>query len=185
MKTPAKQDKILLYRLKTGKNEAFAEVYDVYAEKIYRYIYFKVSTKQEAEDLTSEAFLETWDYINKGKKVDNIQALLYKIARNLIVDHYRKKAPQESISLDERLGYDEPVVEVESIPEQIDQELALEQIEKALKQIKDEYRDIIILKYVEDLSIQEIANILNKSKGAVRVLVHRALKALQDVVEKG
>ena len=90
-----KSEKIALYRIRAGQKEAYADLYDLYYKQIYRYIYFKVSTKEKAEDLTSDAFLKCWEYINKHENaVNNFQAFIYQVARNLIADFYKK--PKEN-----------------------------------------------------------------------------------------
>ncbi len=176
-------EKLLLVRLRKKDPEAFAQIYDKYVEPLYRYIYFKVASQQDAEDLTSEVFIKMYNYIaEQQNRVNNLRALLYQIARNLVIDFYRKKAKadvvrEEEVLLnikDDRQQSFFKTVEIAS---------EIEQVENSLRKIKDEYREIIILKYIEELSIKEIADILNKSQGAVRVLIHRALKVARDVLQ--
>jgi RNA polymerase sigma-70 factor (ECF subfamily) len=170
------QDRYLIYQTRRGKPEAFAKLYDKYLDKIYRFIFFRVPSQEQAEDLCSQVFLKVLEYINSGRKIENFQALLYQTARNLIIDSYRQKGKEillEDFSQGINLSLEE------SLEEQIDRELDLKEIEKALKKLHPGYQEIIILHYLEELSIKEIAEILEKNKGAVRVLIHRALKALK------
>lgn len=178
------QEKLLLAKIKAQDPEVFSEVYNLYIDQIYRYIYFKVATREEAEDLTSEVFLKTWQYLfGSQKEVKNLKALLYQIARNLVVDFYRQKSQIEILD-------DENILErIEDSRQQnlllkIDHKAEIVTVEQGLKKLKDEYREVIILKYLEGLDNWEIAKIINKSKGAVRVLLHRALKVLKGYLEK-
>ena len=184
MNTSKLQEKLLLLRLKKKDPEAFAQVYDLYVTPIYRFIYFKVSTHHDAEDLTSEVFLKTWHYItDKEKPIENLKALLYKTARNLVIDLYRRRAKSEFVRDDEAMANIEDKNQ-QSLLEQIETKAEMRNIEVVLRRMKDEYREVIILRFIEELSISEIAKVLDKSKGAVRVLVHRALKVARDLLKK-
>src|SRR3989338_8438418 len=184
MNTSKIQEKLLLSRLKKKDPEAFAQVYDLYVTPIYRFIYFKVSTHQDAEDLTSEVFLRMWHYvIETEESIQNLKALLYKTARNLVIDFYRRRATREFTMEDEALMNVEDDRQ-QSLLSKIETKAEMKNIELVLRKMKDEYREVIILKFIEELSISEIAKILDKSKGAVRVLLHRALKVVRDLLAK-
>lgn len=175
--------KFLLLKLKTKDPEVFGEFYDLYVKKIYRFIYFKVSSHEEAEDLTAETFLKIWQYIFTNKRIDNLNAFTYQVARNLVIDFYRARSQQRLIKDPEDIL--EKLVDPEM---RVDQKIELTsdfvELEKYLRQLKDEYREIIILKYIDELTVPEIAKILNKSRGNVRVLIHRALNALKSLIAK-
>jgi len=184
MNTSKIQEKLLLSRLKKKDPEAFAQVYDLYVTPIYRFIYFKVSTHQDAEDLTSEVFLRMWHYvIETEESIQNLKALLYKTARNLVIDFYRRRATREFTMEDEALMNVEDDRQ-QSLLSKIETKAEMKNIELVLRKMKDEYREVIILKFIEELSISEIAKILDKSKGAVRVLLHRALKVVRDLLQE-
>ncbi|KKU48970.1 hypothetical protein A3H10_03860 [Candidatus Uhrbacteria bacterium RIFCSPLOWO2_12_FULL_46_10] len=188
MQTPW-HEKLLLYRLYRDRDpDAFGELYDRYAPKIYRYVYFKVSTTTEAEDLTAEVFLKTWEYVqrhadNPEKRIENFRAFIYRLAKNAVVDHYRQRREASILAEDS-------VLEKVSMPEEMSAvakvTLASDMatVEIALKGLKDEYRELLILKYIEGYATHEIAKILEKQKGAVRVGIHRALAALREEIEK-
>ena len=90
------QEKEILKRIKNGENEAFGELYDFYAPKIYRFVRLKVDSQENAQDLTSETFLRTWKYLQKQRKIrKRFQSLLYKVARNLVIDFYRSRSTRE------------------------------------------------------------------------------------------
>ena len=183
MKTSKFQNRILFARVRSKDKQAFIKAYDLYIGQIYRFIYLKVGDKETAEDLTSEVFLKTWNYINDGNSIieKTLRALIYKIARNAIIDHYRQASYQADVSIDKNeidLADDSQDTKKQI---EISDDIAI--IEAQLQKLKDEYREIIILRFVNELSITEIANILNKSKGNVRVLTHRALSALRGMMD--
>lgn len=163
-------------------DQQFLEFYDENIGKIYRFIYFRVSGKQEAQDLTSDVFLKAWQYVADGNKVENLRALLYQVARNSLIDHYRDK-DRKTLSLDEARTTDESekalIESLESVTKVVDNNLGLERIKKALKNIKSEYQEVVILRYLNDYSLREVAELMGKSYGAVRVLVNRGLRALK------
>jgi RNA polymerase sigma-70 factor (ECF subfamily) len=90
------QEKDILKKIKKGDKEAFGELYDFYAPKIYRFVRLKVDSQETAQDLTSEAFLKIWQHIQDQRKIrERFQSLLYKIARNLVIDFYRARSVRE------------------------------------------------------------------------------------------
>src|SRR3989338_7090137 len=91
------KEKIALLRLRQGDTEAFGFIYDTYIEKIYRYIYFRVSDTGLAHDISQEVFLQTWEYVAANKTIDNLQSFLYRVAYHKIVDHYRAKERQAAL----------------------------------------------------------------------------------------
>jgi RNA polymerase sigma-70 factor, ECF subfamily len=178
-------EKKLLKRIKKEDKEAFIEAYNLYSDNIYRFIYFKTSNKEDAKDLSSLVFLKTWSYIKEDGVDDykTLRALLYRIARNAVIDHYRKTGNIEKISLDnEDFKIDLPD-EKENLKKQIEIKSDFEMIERKMEKLKDEYKEVIVLKYIEEMSIGEIAKIINKSKGNTRVIAHRAIKALRELTE--
>ena len=178
-------EKILLYRLRLKNDpESYAALYDIYVEQIYRFIYFKVSTREEAEDLTSEVFLKTWHYVQEKKEITNFKALLYKIARNCIIDLYRKRSAKPEAYLEDQLerGF-EAGDKGEWLRKETDA-LDSKQVIKALKKLKQEYQEVITLRYVDELEITEIAEIVGKGNVAVRVTLHRAINKLKEVLQK-
>jgi len=158
----------------------FSQIYDKYVGKIFRFIFVKVNSQEVTEDLCSETFLRCWETFKKDqKKIENIQAFLYQIARNLVVDHYREKGRTQIVSAD-CVPIIDPRADLEG-ETQVNSDL--DTIKFALTGLKEDYQEVIIWHYVNDLSIQEIANLTNKSEGAVRVMLHRALKSLKNELE--
>src|SRR3989338_8867041 len=184
MKIGKIEEKLLLYKIKKNDQAAFIKAYDLYVDQMYLFIYFKVGNREEAEDLCSSVFLKTWNYILENSLRDHktLKALLYKIARNLIIDHYRKNKDRENISLDGDNGI-EVIDEKQSAARAMELKTDLLVLETKLPELKDEYREVIILRFVNELSIKEVAEILDKPKGNTRVLIFRALKALKELLE--
>lgn len=159
----------------------FTQIYDEHIERIYRFIFVKVSSQDIAEDLCSETFLRCWEKFKEDRdKIENIQAFLYTIARNLVTDHYREKGRAQIVSTDDVLIAD-PRVDLEE-QGQIGSDLNI--IKAALTNIKEDYQEMIIWYYIDDLPVSEIAEMAKKSEGAVRVTIHRALKSLKDELGK-
>lgn len=177
------KDKKLKERIKNKDQQAFEELYDKNADDIYRFIFFKTGKREDANDLSSLAFLKTWEHIQKNtlSNRETLRALLYKITRNVIIDHYRSNR-QESISLDVEENKIDVVDENIDIESEISTQIDYEILSKKMMEIKNEYREIVIMRYVNELSLDEIAEITGKKKMNVRVLLHRAIKALKDVV---
>ncbi|MBI4239532.1 RNA polymerase sigma factor [Candidatus Uhrbacteria bacterium] len=173
-------EKILLYKVRKGDAESFGPIFDHYHEKIYRFIYLKVPTGQDAEDITAETFLKAWQYLKEQKKISSLQAFLYQIARNLVIDFYRKRGTViESIDEQEIVIADRGDLTLE---EKVMLKSDMVQIEAGLRQLKDAYREVIALHYLNELSLAETGNVIGKSHGATRVLLHRGMKALKQIL---
>ncbi len=179
------KDKQALSKLKSRDKEAFIKAYDENVKDIHRFVYFKIGGREEANDLTSMIFLKAWNHIQNKTLEDakTLRALLYKIARNAIVDYYRDTGNKVTVSLDDEDKHIDVIDETENPQEKIDKQADLELIKAKLPLLKEEYREIIIMKFINDLTLEEIADISQKSKGNVRVLLHRALNALRELVE--
>jgi len=186
MKIGKIEEKLLLYKTKEKDKEAFIKAYDLYVDQLYRFVYFKVGSKEEAEDLCSAVFLKTWNYVLSDKLKDHktLKALLYKIARNLIIDHYRKTSGRAAVSFDDKDRGVEVADEKQNLGQLAELKADLLALESKLPELKNEYREIIIMRFINELSIKEIAEILNKSRGNVRVLIFRALGALRELLNQ-
>jgi RNA polymerase sigma-70 factor (ECF subfamily) len=157
------------------KEQFFSQIYDQNIEKIYRFILFKTNSEPLAQDLTAETFSRLWAQISSGKEIKNPLGFLYKITKNLIIDHYRYKE-RGAISLDEM---DFLEGEEQGIEEAVSQKDDMRKVKAALTSLHDTYRQAISLYYIEQESISDVAKSLGKSEGATRVLLHRGLKKLK------
>lgn len=161
----------------------FIKIYDKHIEKIYRFIFLKVESQQIAEDLTSQVFIKLWDRLrtnHKEKKIKNLSAYLYQIARTEIANHYRQQSKFQIISTENNQIVDPK----ENLEENYSLRSDLIILRNCLKQLKEKEQNLIIWRYLEELSIKNIAEILGKPEGSVRVMIHRALKELKKKMEK-
>lgn len=169
----------LVNRAKSGDSEAFAQLYDAYVARVYRYIYFRVTDDAAAEDLSSQVFLKAWESLDRYEMGSSpFVAWLYTIARNLVIDYYRTK--KESVPLEEvhMLAHHEtPVEEVES-------RFDLQAMRDALQFLTDDQQQVLILKFIAGLPNENVARIMNKREGAVRALQMRALQTMAKYMEK-
>lgn len=171
----AATDKSLIERAQQGDRQAFGELYERYAAVIYRYLRSRVATEQEAEDLTEAAFLKAFEAIGRYKDQGHpYSAYLYRIAKNLLADHYR--AAREVIALEE-LKDEDPTGELDEAL--IGQERE-RQVRAAMERLAGDYQEVIRLRILLEMSTAEVADWMGRSEGAVRVLLHRALRALSE-----
>lgn len=163
-----------VYRFQDTK--AYSELYDFYAARVRRYIFYKVPRPEDADELTADVFLRGWEYAT-ANKVEQAGSFFYRIARNVIADFYRKH--QEVAELNE--AKDVPHAHGQTVAEAAMQEEETSQVLQAMKRLKEEYREVLMMRYLDEMSIKEIALALDKTTINVRVLLHRAKKALQEL----
>lgn len=176
-------EKKLLFNVQSEKDaDSYAQLYDMYLEPIYRFVFFKVATRHDAEELTSDVFLKAWIRLTNSDKqlIRAFRPFIYQIARNTIIDWYRKKSTSNEIPTE--FTGNEAATDA-STEDRIDTLLSYESLQRAMRGMKTEYQEIIILKYIEELSTAEIAAVLDKKTTAVRVMLHRAMKLLEALVQ--
>ena len=178
------KEKFLLFRIRThGDADAFGELYDHYVKPIYRFIYFKVSSAEHAEDLTSQTFLKAWQYVQEKREVTHFQALLYSIARSNIIDHYRAtKHEHLTVTLDDEHASTVSDDAANRLRNDIDITLDATAVIARLQELKDEYREVLVMRYLDDMDTDDIAEALQKTPTNVRVLLHRATKAFTELL---
>lgn len=171
------EEKIIKDAIK-GEAEAFGLLYDRYQPQIYRFIYIKVSHREEAEDLTHQVFLKSWQNISEYSfQGFPFSAWLYRIARNQIIDYYRTKKNVLSIEESIELKIESPKIK------KIDDGFDIERVRKAISQLNPEQQDVIILRFIEDFSPKETAAAINKTENAVKLLQYRAIKNLKKILQ--
>lgn len=164
-----------------GEKEAFAKVYEHYLPKIYRFILMKVNNKIEAEDLTHEVFLNTWQNLSTYVPREfPFSSWLYRIARNEVIDFYRTNKKNLRLEIVEEDFLKIP----ETASHDLDQTLDLEKVKNQIQNLRPEQQDVLIMRFIEDLSHKEIAVALNKSEGAIRLIQHRAINQLKDLIDQ-
>ncbi len=174
-----KDEELLIQKAKKGEREAFGTLYDHYMPNIYRFIFFKIGTKHEAEDLTHQVFSQAWENMERYEpRGFPLSSWLYRIASNTVIDYYRtfKNNLQIENIPEETFAHDP------SFEKDFDDRLSIERIRKALKTLESDQQNVIIMKFVDQLSNKEIAKALEKTEGAIRVIQHRALKQLKNLL---
>jgi len=168
-------EKNLIQGAQKGDQECFGKLYDHYIPPIYRFIYMKVSEKQTAEDITHEVFLSAWQNIRKYQPQGfPLSSWLYQIARNRVIDYYRVKKHHTQIEVVEN-----ELEEISSVEGDFDNNIAIEKIKGALKYLTSDQQDVVLMKFMDELTHQEIAAAMKKSAGAVRLIQHRAINELR------
>lgn len=169
---------ILLGKAKNRDETALTEIYGLFFRKIYNFIYFRVSHKETAEDLAEEVFVKAFAKLSSVKDDKSFEGWLYSIARNLVIDYYRQKKTTVALEdVENTLEYETNVVDVVNLDQQ------QKQLLKVLKGLGAEQQVVIKLKFFEDLSNSEIAELLHKNEGAIRVTIHRALSKMQELIK--
>jgi RNA polymerase sigma-70 factor (ECF subfamily) len=161
------------------KEQFFSQIYDEHVDKIYRFVFFKVSDESLAQDITSETFTRLWKEISEDKEVKNPHGFLFKVARNLIFDYYRTK-DHNPINLD---NVDTILDKNQDIEKKIVQDDDMRIILTAMDKLNDDYRVALSMYYIEQEPISEVAKALGKSNGATRVIIHRAMRELKKYME--
>ena len=163
------------------KKENFSKLYRESVDKIYRFVYLKVSSKTVAQDLTSEAFTRYWDQVCRDKDIQNPSAFLFRTAHNLVVDHYRDRDKRPESDIDNCFNLKDNKVNIEQTAILADD---ARQVQTALAQLRDDWRQAVSLYYIDKAPISEVAQSLDKSEAATRVIIHRALKQLRQIIEE-
>lgn len=160
--------------------KAFHEAYELHADALFRFSYYKLSDREKAKDIVQDTFVRFWEYIAADGHVENVKAFLYRIANNAIIDNYRKKK-ELSLDLLEEDGF-EPVDHEahQKVAQNLDSRIALELVNK----LGDKERSIILMRYVDGLSVKEIAEITDERENTISVKIHRALKELHELFEQ-
>ena len=176
---PAADDRKLVRWAQDGDVEAYGELYLRHAGKVYSYLAAHLEAPQDAEDLTGEVFIRCWRAL-PGYRERGIPfpAYLLRIAKNALVDFYRreKRFSHEEIDVAEALvGQQTPAEEVLT-------QMEHQQLRRMLERLKPDYRTVLVLRFLSGLTPEETAHMMHRSAGAVRVLQHRALAALRDLL---
>lgn len=168
----------LVTRAIDGNTQAFGELYTYYVTKIYRYVYYNVHNKEQAEDITQEVFLKAWKAIGSCKgKEKTFSSWLYRIAHNLIIDKIRKS--QKKIAHEAELPED-----VRDMSEGMEISLEQRDLLKVIDVLSPNQRQVILMKFIENMDNREIAETMGKSTGAIRILQMRALEVLRNTLGK-
>ena len=174
------EDHQLLKKAQQGEAEAFGVLYERHATAIYRYLLVHLGNHPDAEDLTSEVFLRAWQSLPRyHQRGVPFRAYLFRIAHNAMVDHYRQRCRLDRLSQEEDYSSSDntgsPLQNLSGESEQLE-------LIKILAGLRDDYRTVLILRFLSQLSPAETAVVMHRTPGAVRVLQHRALEALRQSI---
>ncbi|HJX38338.1 MAG TPA: sigma-70 family RNA polymerase sigma factor [Anaerolineae bacterium] len=171
---PPSDDANLIARAQQGDRAAIAEIYERHYSAIYRYVFYRVGDAPTAEDLTGTIFVRVVEnidsFVYRGRP---ILSWLYTIARNVVVDFHRRGAGQATLPLDESL-----MTGGEDVEQAAERALTQRRLSAALSHVTEDQRQVILLKFVEGMSNEEVAQMVGKTVGSVKSLQHRALAAL-------
>lgn len=169
-----------------GDHEArFLKAFDEYNDALFRHASLRISDREKAVDLVHDTYTKVWSYVRSGYEIDTFRPFLYKVLNNLIIDTYRKKKEQSLDALLELDGVDEGSFDelsestVESLAATIDGRKAFE----LLTELPDQYREVLIYRFVDQLGPKEISDLVEESENAISVRIHRGLKILRQKIE--
>lgn len=173
-------NKSIIARAKAGDESATVAIYEAYREKVQRYLHYRIGHRQAAEDLTNDVFLRVIEYLPDYRQQDvPFQAWLFQIARNLAVDYFRKQRVRDHLPLDEQISSNG-----EAPDSYVARSLVGEELQQALQRLTDGQSDVIVMRFIADMSIAEVAGALNKSESAVKSLQARGLEALHRILSQ-
>lgn len=155
----------------------FSKAYDELSDAIFRHCFFRVSDREVALDLVQETFFKVWRSISSGSEVENMKALLFKTASNLIIDYYRKKKSFSLDEMSEEIDFD-PSGEDHS---EIEKNAEWSIVKSVLNKLDEKNKEVMILRYVDGFSVGEVAEILGESENVVSVRLHRATAKAKEI----
>lgn len=160
------------------KKDEFLEAFRAHSDALFRYCFFKIGDREKALDLTQDAFMKTWNYLSEGNDIQNMRAFLYRTASNLVIDEYRRRKPQFSLeTLQEETGFEPSSGGVESIVNSLDGAQAIE----LMKFLPEPYGEVLLMRFVDELSLTEISVITGQSENTIAVQVHRGIAKLKKL----
>lgn len=156
------------------QEKQFTEAYNTYADAIYRYCYYRVSDREKAEDYMQEAFYRTWKYIITGRTIKNLKAFVYRTANNIIIDEGRKKKSCSLSALMEK-GF-APSTDPRG---KIENHFMVQEAMNSVKSLDKKYQDVILLKYVDNLSTKEMSVVLHEKENNIYIRRNRAFQKIK------
>jgi RNA polymerase sigma-70 factor (ECF subfamily) len=159
------------------KKEQFLAIYDTHSDAIFRFCALKVSTREVAQDITQDVFMRYWQSLRKNDEIKNDRAFLYTMARNLVIDWYRKKK-ESSLDVMTDAGIDFSGADRGSVTQQAE----MKEVLRLIGQLDPDSRDVLLMRYMEGLSPKDIAMALNETPNVISVRLHRAVKKVQDLI---
>lgn len=174
--------KVLIQLAKSGDTEAFGRLYELYFAPVFRYIYFRVKNKEEANDLVQTVFLKVFHSLSNFREQNKSPlAYFFTVARNAVIDRWRAK---KEVLLDDPESVLGQIPDKANSPlELVEKEETSQVVRRAIKQLADDQQEVIVLKFINEMPNKEIASLLGKTEEAVRQLQCRALRALRQILK--
>lgn len=156
----------------------FEKLYDTHADAIWRHLYYRLGDRERAKELMQEVFLKTWQYVMSGKKIEHEKAFLYRIAKNLFINEIRTDKTASSLDALQEAGF-------EARDEQGDTATQAEHTElmERLGMIKESYKAVLVMRYIDDLPVKEIASLLDEKETNISMRIKRGIDALKKTYE--
>jgi len=161
------------------KND-FTSAYEEFADAIFRHCYFRVSDREKAKDIMQEVFVRTWNYVVEGNEINELKSFLYRTAHNLIIDEYRARKNDASLEDLREKGFDSEEDNRGKLYASID----AKEILSLLGELDDKHREVIIMRYIDDLGPKEISEITGESQNTISVRINRAIEQTKKLLEK-
>lgn len=172
-------EKDIVARATTGDGDAFAQLYEIHFNGIYRYIYLRLGNHFEAEDLTQEVFVKALEAIGSYKWRDlPFASWLYRIAHNRVIDHVRKQGKVEKVPLED----DMTLISKSNPALAAERELEIEELISHIEKLSPAQREVISLRFGAELSVAEAAKALGKNEGTVKALQYNGIAALRKML---
>jgi RNA polymerase sigma-70 factor (ECF subfamily) len=170
----------LLAKAMQFDDAALGELYDRYETKIYGYIYRRTGDQALAEDLTAQVFLKMLESIRDQKAWhSSFSGWLYRIAHNLVVDMYRRKGRHGAVDLEEA---PQTAADSQNPEETVERTLDAERLRSAIRRLTEEQAEVVSLRFLEGYSIAEVADMMNRTEGAIKALQYRAVATLRTLL---
>ncbi len=157
----------------------FEKLYDTHADAIWRHFYHRLGDNERSKELMQEVFLKTWQYVMLDKTIEHEKAFLYRIAKNLFINEIRTKKSQTSLDSLEEAGF-----EVTDEHDMTNTHAEHTELMERLDMIKDSYRTVLVMRYIDDLPVKEIASILDENETNISMRIKRGIEALKQTYER-
>jgi RNA polymerase sigma-70 factor (ECF subfamily) len=169
-------------RMNLADAQNFGLLYDHYAPILWRHVLLRTRSADDADEIVSKTFLKTWEYVRTRRRVRNVRSFLWTAANRMLVDFYRANSRARARFADFSLAEENHPVVIPAIDEQLDFKGEAAEVVNALRVLNSEEAMLLTLRFVEELSLEEVAAIYGRSKNATAVAIHRALKRLRQVL---
>ena len=186
---PQEKEKFLLFRyLRFGDRLAFGEIFDAYQKHILKFLSFKLPTEDDAADVMSQTFMQVMEYA-RTTRIENFSALVYKIARNNAATFYqRHERERGNVAFDDQILSEvekthNVLPDIDGVEEESPFGLfTSEQVKRFIRRLEQDDRDVITMRFESEMSVKEIADVIGKTENATRVMIHRALRKMRDMI---